>query len=43
MQAWIQREGAEPVGNSTAEFTKFFNSEIEKFAKVVRASGAKPE
>jgi tripartite-type tricarboxylate transporter receptor subunit TctC len=43
MQAWFNREGAEPAGTSTAEFTKFFNSEIEKFAKVVKASGAKPE
>jgi tripartite-type tricarboxylate transporter receptor subunit TctC len=43
MQAWIKREGAEPVGNSTAEFQTFFNSEIEKFAKIVKASGAKPE
>jgi tripartite-type tricarboxylate transporter receptor subunit TctC len=43
MKAWITREGAEPVGNSTAEFTAFFRSEIEKFAKIVKASGAKPD
>ena len=43
MKAWINREGAEPVGNSTAEFTAFFRSEIEKFAKIVKASGAKPD
>jgi len=43
MKAWITREGAEPVGNTTAEFTAFFRSEIEKFAKIVKASGAKPD
>src|SRR5258706_6598273 len=26
MKAWITREGAEPVGNSTAEFAAFFRS-----------------
>jgi tripartite-type tricarboxylate transporter receptor subunit TctC len=43
MKAWITREGAEPVGNSTAEFTAFFRSEIDKYAKIVKASGAKPD
>ena len=43
MKAWINREGAEPVGNSTAEFAAFFRSEIDKFAKIVKASGAKPD
>jgi tripartite-type tricarboxylate transporter receptor subunit TctC len=43
MKAWITREGAEPVGNSTAEFAAFFRSEIDKFAKIVKASGAKPD
>jgi tripartite-type tricarboxylate transporter receptor subunit TctC len=43
MKTWISREGAEPVGNSTAEFAAFFRSEIEKYAKIVKASGAKPD
>jgi tripartite-type tricarboxylate transporter receptor subunit TctC len=43
MKAWIGREGAEPVGNSTAEFATFFRSEIDKYAKIVKASGAKPD
>ena len=43
LKAWITREGAEPAGNSTAEFAAFFRSEIEKFAKIVKASGAKPD
>ncbi len=43
MKNYMQREGAEPVGSSTAEFTAFLHREIEKFAKIVKASGAKPE
>ena len=43
MKAWITREGAEPAGNSTAEFAAFFRSEIDKYAKIVKASGAKPD
>ena len=43
MKAWITREGAEPVGNPTAEFAAFFKTEIDKFAKIVKASGAKPD
>ena len=43
MKAWITREGAEPVGNSTAEFAAFFKSEIDKFARIIKASGAKPD
>jgi len=34
-------QGAEPGGQSPAEFTKFISSEIEKWGKVVKASGAK--
>jgi tripartite-type tricarboxylate transporter receptor subunit TctC len=43
MKAFFTREGAEPVGNTTAEFAAFFRSEIEKYAKIVKASGAKPD
>jgi tripartite-type tricarboxylate transporter receptor subunit TctC len=43
MKAWITREGAEPAGGSTAEFAAFFRSEVEKYAKIVKASGAKPD
>ena len=43
MKAWMTREGAEPVGNTTTEFTAFFKSEIEKYAKIIKASGAKPD
>jgi tripartite-type tricarboxylate transporter receptor subunit TctC len=33
--------GAEPVGNSPAEFLAYIRSEIPKYAKVIRESGAK--
>ncbi len=34
-------QGAEPGGNTPADFSKFIRSEIEKWALVVKASGAK--
>jgi len=36
-------QGMEPVGNTPAEFSKLIQSEIGKWAGVVKASGAKPE
>ncbi len=39
----IEFEGATPVGNSPQEFASFVNSEITRWAKVVKYSGAKPE
>jgi tripartite-type tricarboxylate transporter receptor subunit TctC len=43
LKNYMQREGAEPVGNTSAEFAAFITREIEKFARIVKASGAKPE
>jgi tripartite-type tricarboxylate transporter receptor subunit TctC len=43
LKTYMQREGAEPVGSSTVEFTAFIAREIEKYAKIVKASGAKPD
>ena len=37
---WFQ-QGAEVGGNTPAEFTRFIRTEIEKWAKVVKVSGAK--
>ena len=36
-------EGLEPMGGTQEEFTKFIRSEIEKYAKVVVATGMKPQ
>jgi tripartite-type tricarboxylate transporter receptor subunit TctC len=39
----IQGEGATPVGNAPEEFARFVHVEIERWAKVVKYSGARPE
>ena len=39
----MKNEGAEPVGSSPAEFAAFFAREIEKYAQIVKLSGAKPD
>jgi tripartite-type tricarboxylate transporter receptor subunit TctC len=39
----MSAEGAEFVGDTPEQFTAFIKSEIAKWAKAVRASGAKPE
>ena len=41
MKNFFQREGAEPVGNSSAEFAAHINREIEKYARIIKLSGAK--
>jgi tripartite-type tricarboxylate transporter receptor subunit TctC len=42
MNERLSRIGADPVGNSSAEFRKFIQSEIEKWRRVIRAAGIKP-
>ena len=39
----LESDGAIPVGNSPEEFGRFVQSEITRWAKVVKFSGAKPE
>jgi tripartite-type tricarboxylate transporter receptor subunit TctC len=39
----IVEQGAEPAGNTPAEFAAFIASETERFGKIVRAAGAKGE
>lgn len=41
MQAQFNRFGADPVGSSVAEFSAFVRRDMEKYAKIVKLSGAK--
>ena len=41
VQARLKTMGAEPVGNTPQEFAAYIRSESEKYAKVIKASGAK--
>ena len=43
MRKRLDTEGAAPVGNSPAQFAAFVDSEIRRWAKVVKFSGARPE
>jgi tripartite-type tricarboxylate transporter receptor subunit TctC len=43
VKAKIAADGAEPVGNTTAEFDAYLRSEVIKWGKVVKASGAHVE
>lgn len=43
MKTFMQREGAEPVGSTPAELAAHIQREIEKYARIIKASGAKPE
>ena len=39
----LAREGAETAPNSPDQFGRFIQSEITKFAKIIKESGAKPD
>jgi tripartite-type tricarboxylate transporter receptor subunit TctC len=41
VRARLLGEGAEPVGNSPAEFAAFIKTDIARWAKVIKAAGAK--
>jgi tripartite-type tricarboxylate transporter receptor subunit TctC len=43
MRQRLDTEGAIPVGDSSEQFSAFVRSEIARWAKVVKFSGAKPE
>jgi len=38
MKQWLVREGADPVGNTPAEFVKHMAAETEKWARVIKAA-----
>ena len=42
-RAKLLAQGAEPAGNTPAEFAAFIKAENAKWGKVVRDSGAKPD
>ena len=42
-RARFTAQSFEPVGNTPAEFAAYIRSEADKWAKVIKASGAKPE
>jgi tripartite-type tricarboxylate transporter receptor subunit TctC len=43
MQAQLAKLGSEPLSMGPAEFGKFIVNETEKWAKVIRAAGIKPQ
>jgi tripartite-type tricarboxylate transporter receptor subunit TctC len=43
MRENLRAQGTDAVGNTQAEFTAFFRSEMTKWAKVIRDAGIKPE
>lgn len=38
----LSKEGADPVGSTPQEFSRFMQSEIEKWRRVIRAAGIQP-
>ena len=43
VKAYMTREGVEPIGSTPADFAVHINREIEKYARIVKLSGAKPD
>ena len=43
MKNQFERNGAEPLTNTPAEFTKLIKTDIDKYTKVIKAAGIKLE
>ncbi len=43
LRAKLAAQGAEPVGNTPAEFAALIHSESEKYGTIIRAAGIKPD
>jgi tripartite-type tricarboxylate transporter receptor subunit TctC len=43
VKSYMTREGVEPVGSTPAEFAAHIQREIEKYARIIKLSGAKPD
>jgi tripartite-type tricarboxylate transporter receptor subunit TctC len=43
LKAQLAQLGAEPVGNSSVEFAAFIRSEHERWGRIIRERGIKPE
>jgi tripartite-type tricarboxylate transporter receptor subunit TctC len=41
--AKISSQGADPVGSTPAEFTRYLRAEIDKWTKVIKASGVRAD
>jgi tripartite-type tricarboxylate transporter receptor subunit TctC len=43
MKAFMAREGADPVGSTPAEAAVFFNREVDKLGRIIKAAGVRAE
>jgi len=43
MREQLQNEGAMPVGNSATEFAAFVRADVQRWAPIVKQSGARPD
>ena len=43
MREQLQNEGAMPVGNSATEFAAFVREDVQRWAPIVKQSGARPD
>ena len=43
VRSLMERDGSEPLGSTPEEFGAYFKREVDKYAKVIRASGARAD